>query len=383
VLDTIGTLQSNGSFIDAELLIRSERHGFHTIQMGVDYFPRTRGVSTLSSGSTIVTILRELAAQRPGLLAIQPPPQDASDPIEVDAAPPRRGRRRRRVHPLPPPPSTQPRLLIVNADDYGLTEQVSKGILRAHHDGIVTSTSCLALAPGFASAGKWLLDEAELGVGVHLATVGEDPPLLSAAEVPTLVDRHGNLPSSWRVFLARATAGRIDPADLAREFRAQLEAVRSLGLDVTHLDTHQHLHLWPLVREVVLELAVEAGIGAVRVPRSTTAFPGAGVNFLAGELRKRATARNLAFPGQAAGVDEAGRMHGDRLEQALARLSASGAAACELSAHPGEADDPDRHRYQWDYRWEDELAALTSADAHKAVERHGFALGTYADLARR
>jgi predicted glycoside hydrolase/deacetylase ChbG (UPF0249 family) len=121
----------------------------------------------------------------------------------------------------------------------------------------------------------------------------------------------------------------------------------------------------------------------VRVPRSTTAFPGAGVNFLASELRKRATARNLAFPGQAAGVDEAGRMHGDRLEQALARLSASGAAACELSAHPGEADDPDRHRYQWDYRWEDELAALTSADAHKAVERHGFALGTYADLARR
>jgi predicted glycoside hydrolase/deacetylase ChbG (UPF0249 family) len=391
VLDRIGPLQSTGSFIDAELLIRAERHGFHTIQMGVDYFPRTRGVSTLSSTSTIKTILTELRTLRPELLAIVPP-TDEDDGVHADAngdadqastPTTRRSRRRRRLQPPPPPTPAQPRLLIVNADDYGLTEQVSRGILRAHHDGIVTSTSCLALAPGFATSGKWLLDEPALGIGVHLATVGEDPPLLSKREVPSLVDRTGNLPSSWRVFLARATAGRIDPADLAREFRAQLEAVRSLGLEVTHLDTHQHLHLWPLVREVVLDLAVEAGIGAVRVPRSTTAFPGAGVNYLAGELQKRATSRNLAFPGQAAGVDEAGRMHGDRLEQALARLSASGATACELSAHPGEGDDPDRHRYQWDYRWEDELAALTSPDAHAAVERHGFALGTYADLCRR
>ena len=276
-------------------------------------------------------------------------------------------------------------LLIVNADDYGLTEGISLGILRAHREGIVTSTSCLALAPGFATSGKWLLedDAASLGVGVHLATVGEDPPLLTAKEVPTLVDRQGRLPSSWRVFLARATAGRIDAADLAREFRAQLEAVRDLGVTVTHLDTHQHLHLWPLVREVVLDLAVESGIPAVRVPRSTTAFPGAGVNYLAGELARRAAARGLAFPSQAAGVDEAGRMDHDRIEAALSRLGASGAPVCELSAHPGEGDDPDRHRYRWDYRWEDELDALTSPTAHAAVERHGFTLGNYADLAAR
>ena len=275
------------------------------------------------------------------------------------------------------------RLLIVNADDYGLTEGVSAGILRAHRHGIVTSTSVLAVAPGFARTGKWLADEGDLGVGVHLAVVGEDPPLLSASEVPTLVDRRGRLPSSWRVFLARATAGRIDPADLAREFRAQLDAVRQLGVTVGHLDTHQHLHLWPLVREVVLDLAVDAGVASVRVPRSTSAFPGAGVNFLAGELARRAAARGLTFPAQAAGVDEAGAMTAQRIEAALARLSASGAAAVELSAHPGEDDDPDRTRYEWDYRWGDELAALTSESVKDAVGRHGFVLATYADLPRR
>ena len=383
VLDAVGTLKSVGSFIDAELLIRAHRMGFHTIQFGVDYFPRTRGVSTLSSGSTIARIVREMIDLRPELAAITPPIPDER-PAATDPATPERlpRRRRRSVIPVPVNPA-HPRLLIVNADDYGLTEQVSRGILRAHREGIVTSTSCLALAPGFATSGKWLLEEERLGVGVHLATVGEDPPLLSAKEVPTLVDRQGRLPTSWRVFLARATAGRIDGADLAREFRAQLDAVRQLGVEVTHLDTHQHLHLWPLVREVVLDLAVEAGIPAVRVPRSTTAFPGAGVNYLAGELARRASARGLVFPGQAAGVDEAGRMVHDRIESALSRLGACGAAACELSAHPGEGDDPDRHRYQWDYRWEDELAALTSPTAKDAVERHGFVLGNYADLAAR
>jgi predicted glycoside hydrolase/deacetylase ChbG (UPF0249 family) len=387
VLDAVGELASGGSFIDAELLIRAERLGFHIIQFGVDYFPRTRGVSTLSSGTTIARIVREMVSLRPELAAIEPLAAGAGaspgGALDSAATPPPARRRRRRRTELAAPLPAGPRLLIVNADDYGLTEQVSRGILRARREGIVTSTSALVLAPGFATSGKWLLEEEGIGVGVHLAAVGEDPPLLSAAEVPTLVDRRGRLPTNWRIFLARATAGRIDPADLAREFRAQLAAVRDLGLDVTHLDSHQHLHLWPLVREVVLDLAVDAGIPAVRVPRSTTAFPGAGVNLLAAELVRRAAARGLRFPGQAAGVDEAGAMTGDRIEKALARLSASGASAVELSAHPGEDDDPDRTRYAWDYRWGDELRALTDASARAAVERHGFVLGTYADLPAR
>ena len=61
VLDKI-PLVSEGSFIDAELLIRAEQAGFRVIQFGVDYFPRTRGESTLSSGSTILKILAEMRA---------------------------------------------------------------------------------------------------------------------------------------------------------------------------------------------------------------------------------------------------------------------------------------------------------------------------------
>nr|MCU0260488.1 glycosyltransferase family 2 protein [Ilumatobacteraceae bacterium] len=65
-------LRSEGSFIDAELVIRARRLGFEIVQMGVDYFPRTRGVSTLSSPSVIVTILREMWQLRGELETLQP-----------------------------------------------------------------------------------------------------------------------------------------------------------------------------------------------------------------------------------------------------------------------------------------------------------------------
>jgi glycosyltransferase involved in cell wall biosynthesis len=65
-------LESEGSFIDAELTIRAMKYGFHVVQFGVDYFPRTRGVSTLSSPTVIVTILKEMFALRRDLQGITP-----------------------------------------------------------------------------------------------------------------------------------------------------------------------------------------------------------------------------------------------------------------------------------------------------------------------
>ena len=65
-------LESEGSFIDAELVIRARKFGYHIVQFGVDYFPRTRGVSTLSSPGVIVKILREMWQLRGELRSIEP-----------------------------------------------------------------------------------------------------------------------------------------------------------------------------------------------------------------------------------------------------------------------------------------------------------------------
>ncbi len=71
VLDQV-RLKSEGSFIDAELIVRAQKLGFVIVQFGVDYFPRTRGLSTLSSPGVIVKILQEMWSLRGELRAITP-----------------------------------------------------------------------------------------------------------------------------------------------------------------------------------------------------------------------------------------------------------------------------------------------------------------------
>jgi predicted glycoside hydrolase/deacetylase ChbG (UPF0249 family) len=276
------------------------------------------------------------------------------------------------------------RLLIVNADDYGLTVGVSRAIMRAHREGIVTSTSALALGPAFARTAAWLDDVAELGVGAHLAAVGEDPPLLSAHEIPTLVDGRGHLDCSWRRFLIRVALRRVDLADVEREFAAQLELLTgTLGRDrLTHLDTHQHLHLWPSIGKALIGLAERWHVPAARATRSFARTPfGLAVDRLGRRFARQAHAATLRTPAGFAGFGEGGELIAPRLVDTIRRLAGSGLPTAEVSVHPGEHGDPDLARYQWGYRWGDETDALVSPAVHAAVAAAGFTLGSFAALA--
>lgn len=269
--------------------------------------------------------------------------------------------------------------LVVNADDLGLTRGVNRAIMRAHREGVVTSTSLLAVGREFDHAVTLLCDHPALDVGAHLAIVGEDPPLLTAAEVPTLVTRRGRFPRSYRSVVARSAAGRIDPGDVRRELAAQLERIQATGLSVSHLDTHQHLHLWPSIGSVVAELATASGVRWVRLPTSRArGVVGMAVRRLSAGLGRRLEAAALHTTAYA-GLDEAGRMEPAYFGAALAALA--GANTAEINVHPGEAADPDLARFTWNYRWESELDMLTDAATRRSLAAHGMRLTSFAELA--
>ena len=277
------------------------------------------------------------------------------------------------------------RTLIVNADDYGLTHGVSRAILRAHSEGVVTSTSVLTVSPAFADTVGWLDDAPGLGVGLHLAAVGEDPPLLTTAEVPTLVDRRGNFAVSSLRMAPRLALGRVDPDDLRREFQAQFEAFTGAGLAPTHLDTHHNLHLWPMVGEVVAGLAERWSVPAVRLPWSRTRTPlGLGIRRFARTLARRLDHAGLWHPDTYFGIDEGGRLDATTFGALVDHLGEllSHVGSVEVAVHPGEPADAELDRYPWPGASRDaELEALTSPGLRRRIERAGYHLASYRSAA--
>lgn len=263
--------------------------------------------------------------------------------------------------------------LIVTADDYGLTDLTCHAIIDAHRRGIVTATSVLAVAPGIERRLRFLDDVPSLSVGVHLALVGEDPPLLSTREIPTLVGAAGGFRPSWRQLLPALAAGRIDPDDMRRELEAQVALVAEY-VQPTHLDTHQHVHLWPKVGSVVVALAVLRGVRAVRVPRATGGGVRArAINHLAARLAGALDRAGIEHTDRFCGLDEAGRWNAERLVSVLEVL-ARGDGSLECNVHPGAADDTERDRFAWGYAWGQELEAMVDPDVRRAVGRLRFEL---------
>jgi predicted glycoside hydrolase/deacetylase ChbG (UPF0249 family) len=132
------------------------------------------------------------------------------------------------------------RLLIVNADDFGMYHAVNEAVFRSLTDGIVRSTTVMAPCPWGLHAMQLLKEHPEIAFGVHLTVVCDSAnyrwgPLTSRDRVPSLVDEtgffHRNEPR--QAYLAGLA---LD--DLEVEFRAQIEAVLAAGLKPTHLDWH-------------------------------------------------------------------------------------------------------------------------------------------------
>ena len=157
--------------------------------------------------------------------------------------------------------------LIVNADDFGLHPAINAGIIKGCRDGFITSTSLMCSGAAFDDAVLQAKAIPALGVGIHLTLVGGGKPLLQARQLRTLVDEDGLLPADYTVFAKRWYAGRIKKAEVVSELQAQLERGLSCGLEITHVDSHQHLHVLPGIADIVLDLCSAFGIKKIRMPQ--------------------------------------------------------------------------------------------------------------------
>jgi predicted glycoside hydrolase/deacetylase ChbG (UPF0249 family) len=155
------------------------------------------------------------------------------------------------------------RLLILNADDFGMCHATNVAIIRAFSEGVVSSTTLMVPCPWAPEAMQWLAENPAVPFGVHLTAIGDSAkyrwrPLTCREKVPTLIDETGCFYNFDRMdeFFAQV---RLD--ELATEFRAQIDAVLAAGLRPTHLDWHSlRIARKPEVFDVIFELAREYGL---------------------------------------------------------------------------------------------------------------------------
>jgi len=158
------------------------------------------------------------------------------------------------------------RRLIVNADDFGLSPSVNEAVYRAHHEGILTSASLMVNEPGFQQAVKLAKASPELGVGLHL-TLLMGHSTLPPAEIPGLANSRGEFsdhPTSAGLAYFFKPALR---AQLRAEIHAQFEKFHSTGLALDHVNGHLHLHLHPVIFEILMADQQKLGIRHLRLTR--------------------------------------------------------------------------------------------------------------------
>ncbi len=272
--------------------------------------------------------------------------------------------------------------LVVNADDFGMSPEISRGILRAHREGVVTSTSVLGNCTDLPDVCALLAEVPGLGVGVHLALVG-GAPISPPATVPSLLATDGQLHRRGQDFIAAWAQRKIDPGDVEREIDAQVSRIRAAGVAIDHLDTHHHLGFLPAVGGAVEAVARRHDVSGIRsaVESPTLAWAtsprrGAIAGMLTGLawMTRRQLGARRHGP-QSWGYVESGRLDEVRILEIVGRLSSG---PHELICHPGEPNaNGEEH---WRYDRVGEVAALTSPKVRRALEQRGITLCRWGDL---
>jgi hopanoid biosynthesis associated protein HpnK len=274
--------------------------------------------------------------------------------------------------------------LILNADDFGLTAGVNRAILELHRAGVLTSASLMARAAATDEAIELARATPSLGVGCHVVLV-DGEPVLRAQNLPTLVDpRTGRFYPTLGAFLKFLLIGRIRSSEIEAETAAQIALLQKRGLQVTHIDTHKHAHMFPAILRPVLRAARAAGIRTVRNPFepawSRRATPG-GLWLRRAEVRllrclEPAFRRIVAEEGftttdGAIGVLATGTLDSTTVSSLLRNLPEG---TWELVTHPGynDSDLAQAHTRLLASR-ETEREALSALEHFSGIERISFA----------
>jgi len=252
--------------------------------------------------------------------------------------------------------------LIINADDFGFTPDVNAGIVHAHREGVLTSTTLMANGEAFEDAVRLAYETPGLDIGCHLALVQG-----------TSLRTGRPFPESPLRLLKELGSGQVD---VYSELRAQIEKIRDVGIVLSHLDSHKHTHIIPSVFRTVVRLAQEFAIPYVRLPLDhTTRFVGAACQVADVYYRRMAAGSNVQMTDHFLGFRLTGYLTEESFAIALRGLQDG---TTEFMCHPGFCNaELKAARTRLKESRVRELEALTSPRIRKLMDEESIHLATF------
>ncbi len=274
--------------------------------------------------------------------------------------------------------------LIINADDFGLSPGVNRGILSAFRDGILTSTTLLANLCHFDDAVALARENPELPVGVHLSLLW-GPPVTDTTQIPSLLERDGRFPRSLTVLARRYFLGALSLEQVRIELRRQIAKVLDTGLAATHGGARKHIPCLPGIPAAVIAVAKEVGINKVRLPYEATPAPGPWparakqrlIRYLCRNGRGRLERFDMRTTDHFAGI---GDMDGLDATSLIRILNGLDDGVTELMCHPGYLDDEARKYSKVPPHRETELEGLCDPRLQELVAVNEIRLTSYREL---
>lgn len=278
--------------------------------------------------------------------------------------------------------------LIINADDFGIHPAVNEAVRKAATEGILTSTSLMAGGDAFDEAVEMARSMPSLGIGIHLTLVGGIKPVLSPSEVPSLTWDNGVFCHDYGKLIVRDLEGKISLSEVYAEWDAQIQKIMNTGLPVTHMDGHQHMHMWPHFYPIARDLAKKYHISCMRVPDEDVLFgmkdghiirwaAKNGLSLLSRmhrpDLKKNHIRTNDHFFGMLYG----GHLSPERFAKFILQTKPG---ITEIMCHPSADTRAMEDTFHWGYHGEDELAGLLADINRELIAKKQISLISYRDV---
>jgi predicted glycoside hydrolase/deacetylase ChbG (UPF0249 family) len=228
--------------------------------------------------------------------------------------------------------------LIINADDFGRSEDINNTILWLHKKGIVSSTTIMAEGACFSMAVDISKNNPKLGTGVHLCL---DGPFNIGTNYNTILNSDKSQFHDKNEIIRKLRTFSADESEIYKEYCLQIEKVLDHGIKISHLDHHHHLHLYPSALRMIIKAAKKFKISYIRSQRIFSDQPLSLANHFYRNIHQFYLKRNLNtadgyfVPGFSSSFDE------DNHFNRLLKLVNFNRDVVEIVLHPVSKNDPE------------------------------------------